>query len=105
MLILNPIKLAISIATEKVRLSQTRDCKRVSQTRPVEEAKDHQQHLAWERAQRTPFRSLEEQYPGSTLILTSHPLERQNKLIILNSSASCHLSSLGTDVWPILLSE
>lgn len=58
MLILNPIKLAISIATEKVRLSQTRDCKRVSQTRLVEEAKARQQHLAWERARGHPSGAL-----------------------------------------------
>lgn len=61
MVILNLVKLTISIATEKVRLSQTRDCNCVSQARPTE-AKGHQQHLAWERAWRTPFRSFKEQH-------------------------------------------
>ena len=94
MVILKPITI------ENVRLSQTRDCNHVSQThgglRPPAAPNTGEPGVNLSEF------GLSNDPDASALILNSCPLEWQNKLIVLNGSASHRLSSLGTDVWTIL---
>ena len=95
----NSKKLTISITTEQVRLPQTRGYNHVLQTH------GGQRPPAAASSGTNPSAASRKALATSTLILTCCLPERQNKLIILNLSESCHLSSVGTDMWPILLFE